>query len=72
MAHQTMIERLIAKAGSQSKLAEAIGTSQQLVSYWASRGKPLPAEFVLAAEAAFGIPRDELRPDIYPPQADAA
>lgn len=52
--------------GNQSKFAAAIGTSQQLVSYWLKRERPLPAEYVLPAEAAGFGGRHELRPDIYP------
>jgi hypothetical protein len=33
------------------------------------RRKSLPAEHVLAVEAATGISRHELRPDIYPVQS---
>ena len=62
----TPLKRALEIAGSQSKLAAAIGTSQQLVSYWLANGKPLPAEFVLAAEAKLGVSRHDLRPDIYP------
>lgn len=54
--------------GKQSRLAEAIGTSQQNVSNWIAKGAQLPAEFVLKAEAETGIPRHEWRPDIYPPE----
>lgn len=58
--------------GNQSKFAAAIGTSQQLVSYWLKRERPLPAEYVLPAEAAGFGSRHELRPDIYPiPDADS-
>ena len=57
---------------NQSKLADALGTSQQNVSNWLRKDKPLPAEYVLAAEAATGIPRDAWRPDIYPPSEKAA
>lgn len=60
------LERAVDKAGSQSKFADAIGASQQIVSYWLAKGRPLPAEYVLAAESALGISRHELRPDIYP------
>lgn len=60
------LERAVDLAGSQSKFAAAIGTSQQLVSYWLANSKPLPAEFVLATEAALGVSRHDLRPDIYP------
>lgn len=58
--------------GKQTKFAEAIGTSQQLVSYWMKTGRPLPAEYVLATERATGISRHELRPDIYPIEDRAA
>lgn len=56
---------------NQSRLALAIGTSQQNISNWVRKDAPLPAEYVLAAERATGIPRHEWRPDIYPP-ADRA
>jgi len=52
--------------GNQSKCADAIGTSQQRLSYLLKNEKPVPAELVLKAEAATGISRHELRPDIYP------
>lgn len=51
---------------NQSKFAAAIGTSQQSVSYWLKKGKPLPAEYVLAAERAGYGSRHALRPDVYP------
>lgn len=68
----TALELAVDKAGSQSRFATAVGTSQQLVSYWLSNRKPLPAEFVLAAEREFGISRHDLRPDIYPQESAAA
>jgi DNA-binding transcriptional regulator YdaS (Cro superfamily) len=58
---------LVKIAGSQTALARTIGASQQIISYWVARQKPLPAEFVLVAEQAFGVSRHALRPDIYPP-----
>ncbi len=58
--------------GNQSKFAEAVGTLQQNISNWLRTNRPLPAEYVLAAEAATGISRHELRPDIYPPEERAA
>lgn len=69
----TALERAIDKATSQTKFAEAIGTTQQLVSYHMSKRNRMPAEWVIPTERAFGIPRHELRPDLYPAaQADAA
>jgi DNA-binding transcriptional regulator YdaS (Cro superfamily) len=74
MEAKTALERAIEKAGSQALLAEQIGASQQLISYWlkkATRG--VPAEFVGPIETATGIPRHELRPDLYDaPKASAA
>jgi DNA-binding transcriptional regulator YdaS (Cro superfamily) len=67
----TALERAVEAAGSQSKFAAAVGTSQQLVSYWLTNRKALPAEFVLPAEAALGISRHDLRPDIYPKEQAA-
>lgn len=57
---------------NQSRLATAIGTSQQNISNWLRKRQDLPAEYVLAAEAATGITRHEWRPDIYPTQDEAA
>ena len=57
---------------NQSRFAEAIGTSQQLVSYWVRKSRPIPAEHVLKTEAATGISRHDLRPDLYPREQSAA
>lgn len=63
----TRLRAAVDKAdGNQSKFAAAIGTSQQLVSYWLKRERPLPAEYVLAAEAAGFGSRHDLRPDLFP------
>lgn len=70
--NMTALERVVEKAGSQSKFADAVGWSQQLVSYYVREKKPLPAEYVLKAEAEFGISRHDLRPDIYPRESEAA
>jgi DNA-binding transcriptional regulator YdaS (Cro superfamily) len=57
--------------GGQSALARALGLSSQgTVSSWIKRNK-LPAERVLAVEAVSGVPRHELRPDLYPPMRRA-
>jgi DNA-binding transcriptional regulator YdaS (Cro superfamily) len=68
----TALTRAVEAAGSQAKFADAIGASQQLVSYWLSKKKMLPAEYVLPAEKSLGISRHDLRPDIYPRESAAA
>lgn len=60
------LEKAIAKLGSQSALARAIGVSQPSVWKWVRDGKPIPAERVPAVSNATGIPLHELRPDIFP------
>nr|USU32958.1 helix-turn-helix domain-containing protein [Methylobacterium sp. OTU13CASTA1] len=53
----------IRKAGGPKALGEAIGISSQAISQWAE----CPPRRVLAVEAASGVPRHVLRPDLYPP-----
>lgn len=56
----------VTKAGSQSEFERQTGARQQSVSNWLKAGKLLPAEFVIATERAFDVPRHILRPDLYP------
>jgi len=61
------LEKAIKVAGSQSQLSRLIGESQQNISHWLNKGK-VPAEQALPIEKLTGVPRYELRPDIYPPE----
>jgi DNA-binding transcriptional regulator YdaS (Cro superfamily) len=63
-----ILEQAIATMGSQTALAKAIGKSQGHISKWLER-KYVPAESVLAIESATGIPRQKIRPDLYPEQS---
>lgn len=62
----------IVHTGSQTAFGQLCGVSQQAVAKWMKGRKPLPAEHVLTVEAATGISRHELRPDIYPPDGAPA
>ncbi len=53
-------------AGSQQKLAVLMGVSSMAVSKW-TKNDSVPTERVLTIEKLTGVPRYELRPDIYPP-----
>jgi len=72
MSHKAFKRALGTFKDNQSQFAAAIGTSQQLVSYWLKNEKSLPAELVLATEKATGISRHDLRPDLYPREESAA
>jgi DNA-binding transcriptional regulator YdaS (Cro superfamily) len=67
-AFHCALQRACAAVGGQKSLARRIGVSQSMVWYWLARSKRgVPGEFVLPIEAASGISRHVLRPDIYPP-----
>ncbi|MXO73546.1 transcriptional regulator [Alteraurantiacibacter buctensis] len=53
-------------AGSQAALARICDLSPTAVWKWMQSSKRLPAEYVLRVEAATGVSRHDLRPDIYP------
>jgi TorA maturation chaperone TorD len=55
------LDEAIRAAGGITELARRIGISQPSVSHWSR----VPAERVLAVEAATGIARAKLRPDLY-------
>lgn len=62
------LQRACLEAGGQKPLADEIGTSQSQVWYWLVRSKRgIPGEFALKTEKAVGVPRYELRPDLYAP-----
>ena len=52
--------------GGQSAMGRLIGVSQASVWRWVDLKKHLPAEHVLKVEAATGVSRHDLRPDLYP------
>ena len=67
--NMTPYEALLAavdKAGSLAALARICGVSTTAVWKWVQSSKRMPAEYVLRAEAATGVSRHALRPDIYP------
>lgn len=56
------MQRAIDAAGGVSALARAIGVAQPSISNWTR----VPSDRVVAVEKATGIPRQRLRPDLYP------
>lgn len=62
------LAKAVRTAGSQVAFGALIGKRQSTIQTWLANGKELPAEYALRVEAALGIPRYELRADIYPPE----
>lgn len=60
------LQQAIEAAGGISALARSIGVAQPSVSAWSR----VPAERVIAVESATAVPRDILRPDLYPRDAN--
>ncbi len=61
MVRDAGLDEAVRAAGSVSELARQIGISQPSVSNWTR----IPAERVIAIEAATGVDRKILRPDLY-------
>lgn len=66
MKRKNPLAEAIDKAGGQAALARQLGVKQQTIFGWLHHSRQVPAERVLAVERVTGIPRHELRPDIYP------
>jgi TorA maturation chaperone TorD len=60
------LEQAIRAAGGVTELARRIGISQPSVSNWSR----VPAERLLSVEAATGVAREILRPDLYAQSTD--
>lgn len=56
--------------GSQTALAKILGCTPQNVQRMCATGR-VPAEHVLKIEAASGVSRHDLRPDLYPEASPA-
>jgi DNA-binding transcriptional regulator YdaS (Cro superfamily) len=61
-----IVDRVIETYGGAAALARRLGISRNAVSDWRSKQR-VPVERVLDIEKLTGIPRYEIRPDIYPP-----
>ncbi|KAB0573401.1 YdaS family helix-turn-helix protein [Brucella pituitosa] len=62
-----LVSKAVELKGSQAKLAEEMGCSQQQVSYLLKYATSISAEMALAIDKATkgAVPRYALRPDIY-------
>lgn len=66
------IATAIEKSGAgQAGIARLLGVSPQAVNQWVSGIRPVPSRHVLAIEAASGISRHELLPEVFGPAPGA-
>ncbi|EJH4501927.1 Rha family transcriptional regulator [Cronobacter sakazakii] len=66
---KTALEKAVAAAGNDARLARGIGLSPMAISHWRKRNKGIiPNGRVMDVYKATGIPPHELRPDLYPPE----
>lgn len=61
---RTPIQRAIEIAGGLTALGNAIGVSAQAVSRW-KINNCVPLDRVIAVEQVTGVPREQLRPDVF-------
>ena len=66
MSELSALRKAVKVAGGQTALARAVDAKQVNIWSWLNRSKRTPPEYVIPVEKATGIPRHELRPDIYP------
>ena len=64
----TAITSAIEKCGTgQAGLAGQLGVSPQAVNQWVRGVRPVPPRLAIAIEAATGVSRHDLRPDVFGP-----
>jgi len=65
------LDDAILAAGGVERLGDALGCAHSSVVRWRQRGR-VPADRVVAIEAATGVARQRLRPDLYETQPGMA
>jgi len=61
-----MIKNLLTNTiGTQQAIADALGVTQSAVCQWDAGKKKISPDKAKEIEKLFGIPREQLRPDIY-------
>lgn len=55
-------QEYVARRGATAELARVLGVTPAAIRQWDGH---IPAERVVAVEAATGIPREALRPDLF-------
>lgn len=78
MSELEALQKAVSAAGGQTalarKISEKLGVNvkQGHVWHWLNKSHKAPPDKVIVIEGITGIPRHELRPDVYPPPMEAA
>ena len=67
MSMKSISEKICSSGFTLTQIAQQLGVDKSRVVRWRQSGR-IPAHRVLDMERVTGIPRHELRPDIYPPE----
>ena len=66
------MSKFIFEKGTFTRIARELGINPRVPGRWFSSGRKVPADRVPAVSRILGIPRHELRPDLWePPSSDA-
>jgi DNA-binding transcriptional regulator YdaS (Cro superfamily) len=69
MDAKSALDRAVEAAGGEDAFLVKLGVRRRTLMYWRA-GKRLFAERVIEIEELTGVPRHDLRPDLWPPPAD--
>jgi DNA-binding transcriptional regulator YdaS (Cro superfamily) len=67
MSHATPIDKAIAAVGGEDEFMDRLGIKRRTLFYWRADGIP-PVRLAAVARAT-GLPANELRPDLFAPNA---
>lgn len=59
------LKKAVKQAGGVVALAKLLGLHRQAIHQWSLPGRRIPADHIVAIERLTGVPRQELRPDLY-------
>lgn len=72
LAPHAAFAQAVETAGGQTEFAKICGCTQGNIWQLLQKKSLLPPQYVLKVEAALGISRHDLRPDLYPRDESAA